>query len=84
LRKSVIDFGKNLPPTLQKFATDFGKMSHRFGEIRFWEKHTPFLGRTGSVFGRNWLRFWEKTARFRGEIGSVFVLAWDKAQVSLS
>ena len=42
---------ENPSPILRKSVTDFG-------EIRFWEKHTPILGRTGSVF-------WEEQARFR-------------------
>ena len=39
--------------------------------FRIWEKHAPFLGRTGSVFGKTgsvfgtkWFRFGEKVARF--------------------
>ena len=75
--KSVTDFEEihhrfrgNPSPILRKCVTDFG------------EKHVPFLGKTGSVFGtskfglgKNWFGL--------GEIGSVFGLAWDKAQVSL-
>ena len=50
-------------------------MSHRFadfGEIRFWEKHAPFLGKAGSVFGKNMPRFWEKHAPFLGKTCPVF------------
>ena len=45
-----------------KSATDFGK------------KTVPFLGKTGSVFGTNWLRFWKKTARFGRKL--VWFLDW--------
>ena len=38
---------------------------------RVWEKHAPFLGRTGSVFGKNMLRFREKHAPFLGKTVSV-------------
>jgi len=57
---------------LEKSATDFGKICHRFCEA-------PFLGKTGSVFGKNMLLFWEKHAPcwekhapFLERTGSVF------------
>ena len=64
---------------------------------RFWEKHVPFLGGTGSVFGKNMLHFWDEQAPFLGQSGSVLVktgavwgLTWlgfwiglEQAQVSL-
>ena len=37
--KSTTDFGKNLPQTLGKSATDFGKLRFCY---HFWEKHAPF------------------------------------------
>ena len=58
LGKSATDFGKNLPQTLGKSATDFGKISHRPG------CEAPFLGKTGSVFGKSRLRLWDKVAPF--------------------
>ena len=67
--------------------------------LRVWEKQAPFvkkkpspcLGKTGSVFGTNWLRFWgkpgsvfgknwlgfwEKLAWFLGKTGSVLGKNW--------
>ena len=58
LGKSATDFGKDLPQTLGKSATDFGKISHRPG------CEAPFLGKTGSVFGKSRLRLWDKVAPF--------------------
>ena len=59
--------GNKAVPFWRKCATDFWKIRRQFwgksvtdfGEIRFWEKHVPFLGQTGSVFGTKWLRFGE-------------------------
>ena len=97
LGKSATDFEKirhrfcgHPSLTLGKSATDFRETATDFGKLRFWEKHAPLLGQSGSVLVKNWFRFrktgsvlgktcsvfWEKTARFRGEIGLVFGLDW--------
>ena len=40
------------------------------------KKHAPFLGRTGSVFGKNQLRFLGQTGSVWGKIGSVWGGNW--------
>ena len=83
-KKTGSGFGEKLVRFLEnRFGC--GEISHRYGEIShwLWKKTVPFLGKTGSVFGTNWLRFWEKNGSIWGEIGLVFGLAGDKAQVSL-
>ena len=68
LGKSATDFWGNLSPTLGKSVTDFGEISHRlrenqphFGEIRH-----RFLGKIGSVLGKDWLGFRERLPQFEG------------------
>ena len=101
LGKSVTDFREirsNFGEMRHRFwgktCAFFGKNMLRFGKnmLRFWEKHAPFLGRTGSVFGKNSffgkktcsvfgknrLRFWDKLAPFFGEKTARFAgkLVW--------
>jgi len=54
-----------------KSATDFRETATDFGKLRFWEKHAPLLGQSGSVLVKNWFRF-RKTGSVLGKTCSVF------------
>ena len=87
---SVTDFWENPSPTLGKSVTVFGEIRVRFwgnpspclgktGSI--WEKLVGSLGKTGWVFGINWLGFRERLAQSLGKgpvLGKDWLGLWEK------